>query len=67
MKEVWVRKTIWRRYLIEDSNANAVNQILSSNGKEGDEVVADCYDANNAVEYDNEEAVLPIEFKIQEI
>ena len=64
MKEVWVKKTIWRRYLIEDSNEIAVSQILKGNIN-GDEIVADCYDSNERVEYDNEEVILPIEFEIK--
>jgi hypothetical protein len=64
VKEVWVKKTIWRRYLVGDENIKAVKQILQSN-KNGDELVADCYDTNKSVEYDNEIAILPIEFEVK--
>ena len=67
MKELWVKKTIWRRYLIEDSNVNAVTEILNGEPERGDEIIADCYNANQIREYDDEAVVLPIDFKIQEI
>lgn len=67
MKELWVKKTIWRRYLIEDSNVTAVTEILNGEPERGDEIVTDCYDANDYVEYDNEQVVMPVEFEIKEI
>lgn len=67
MKEVWVKKTIWRRYLIRDENIKAVKSILQSNSAgRGDELVADLYDTNDKVEYDQEEAVSPVEFEVHD-
>jgi len=65
-KELWVKKTIWRRYLIEDDNVTAVTEILKSDDN-GDEIVGDCYDFNEKVEYDNEQAITPVQFEIQDI
>ena len=65
MKEVWVKKTIWRRYLINDGDEKEVELTLKYD-ENGDEIVADCLDINSLVEYDNEEVILPIEFKIQQ-
>ena len=64
MKEVWVKKTIWRRYLVHDVNVDVVAEILQKDAN-GDEIVADAYDVNTKVEYDNEKVVLPVEVLIQ--
>ena len=66
MKEVWVKKTVWRRYLVEDENIKAVSQILQ-NDERGDEIVADSYDVNDECDYDQEEVVKPVRFEIKEI
>ena len=66
MKEVWVKKTVWRRYLVEDENVEAVSQILEGDDR-GDEIVADCYDTNDDREYDQEEVVTPVQYKIKAI
>jgi hypothetical protein len=63
MNELWVKKTIWRRYLIDDYDLEAAEQTLKHNDN-GDEIVADCYDLNEKCEYDLEEVITPIEFKL---
>ncbi len=65
-KEVWVKKTIWRRYLVEDDNVTAVTEILKHD-ESADEIVADCYDFNGSVEYDNEEIIMPIQYEVKAI
>jgi hypothetical protein len=66
MKELWVKKTIYRRYLVEDEDVSAVNDILLHDDN-GCDLVGDIYDKNDDVEYDNEEAVKPIHFEIKAI
>jgi hypothetical protein len=67
MKEVWVKKTVWRRYLVEDENIKAVTYILSTDNDRGDELVSDLYDTNDECEYDQEEPLKPLSFEIKEI
>ena len=67
MKEVWVKKTVWRRYLVEDENIEAVTVILSTDNDRGDELVADLYDTNVECDYDQEEPIKPLSFEIKEI
>ena len=67
MKELWVKKTIMRRYLIEDDMADEVSDIIWGNPERAEELIGDCYDKNETIEYDNEEAVMPIMFQIQDI
>lgn len=66
MKEVWVKKTVWRRYLIESDNEKAVSTILSTDDR-GDELVQELYDTSPSCEYDQEVPVKPIEFEIKDI
>ena len=66
MHELWVKKTIYRRYLIEDENIQEAKDIL--NGDEnGDEIVADYLDVNEGIEYDQEKVILPISFTTRAI
>jgi len=62
MKELWVKKTIYRRYLIDDNEVNEVETILSANTEKVIDIVRDCYDKNQRIEYDDEEPILPLEF-----
>ena len=66
MKEVWVKKTVWRRYLVEEGNIKAVSYILCNDDR-GDELVQDLYDANDVCEYDQEEIIKPVQFEIKQI
>lgn len=66
MKELWIKKTIWRRYLVEDGDLEEAQQTLDLDER-GDEIVADWLDKNEKVEYDNEEAVKPIEYSISNL
>lgn len=65
MKELWVKKTVWRRYLIKDEDLKAATLALTFE-KNGCELVGDCYDINDVVEYDNEEVILPVEFEVKD-
>ena len=67
MKELWVKKTIMRRYLIEDDMAEEVSDIIYGCAERAEELIGDFYDKNETIEYDNEEAVMPIQFQIQDI
>ncbi len=66
MNELWIKKTIWRRYLIDDDDIDAVKEEIKRVDT-AEESIGDYYDKNGTVEYDNEEIVYPIEFDIQEI
>ena len=67
MKELWIKKTIYRRYLIEDSETDSVKLWL----KDGQEttqgiidIVENVFDKNECVEYDEEKTIEPIEYDI---
>jgi len=67
MKALWVKKIIWRRYLINDEEIGEVEQIITNLGVMSSEIIEDCYDQNMDVEYDNEEMFIPIEIDVQDI
>ncbi|WBC28398.1 hypothetical protein RPMD05_18 [Rhodobacteraceae phage LS06-2018-MD05] len=64
MKELWVKKTVYRRYLIEDDEIEEVKAILTDDSTYCIDVIRDHYDKNEQVEYDDEDVVLPIEYSI---
>lgn len=64
MKELWIKKTVYKRLLIEDEELDEVMAQLKSNTKECVDIITDCYDVNKEQEYDNEETVLPIDYFI---
>jgi hypothetical protein len=66
MKEVWVKKTIWRRYLVDEYDIDNAEQTLMHDDN-GDKILADCYDLNEKLEYDLEEVINPVEFEIKNI
>ena len=64
MKELWIKKTVYRRYLIEDSEIGEVEAIIKGDPERADELITDLYDRNQLEEYDQEEIILPIEYSI---
>lgn len=60
MQELWVKKTIYRRYLIEDSEIEEALEILNNEPERAEELIGDHYDTNDEVEYDEESIVLPV-------
>lgn len=64
MKELWIKKTVYKRLLVEDEELDEVMAQLKCNTKECVDVITDCYDVNKEQEYDNEETVLPIDYSI---
>ncbi len=66
MKELWVKKTIWRRHLIEDHEVKEVEAMLThdENSYAG---IADIWCNNPDLEYDNEEVIIPHKFEIKSI
>lgn len=66
MKELWVKKTIWRRYLIDDENVRDTKAILNNKQMATMEIVENWYDKNKKVEYDNENTILPVEYEIKD-
>jgi len=67
MKELWIKKTVYKRLLIEDSEIDEVKAILRTNSKECVDIITDTYDKNKDQEYDCEETILPISYIINEI
>jgi len=66
MKELWVKKTVWRRYLIEDDEIVAVEQLIKYDYR-GDIVIQNHFDKNEKVEYDNEETIKPIQYEVKAV
>lgn len=64
MKELWIKKTVYKRLLIEDDELEEVMAQLKSNTKECIDIITDCYDVNKEQEYDEEETVLPLDYSI---
>ena len=62
---VWVKKTIWRRYIVNKDDTQQVVHLLKL--EKNIEIIEDVYDINKDVEYDNEELFNPIEYEIQEL
>lgn len=66
MKEVWVKKTIYRRHKILDEDIEKVKSLLK-----GDEysygVFHDCFCKNEDLEYDDEQVILPVIYEINDI
>ncbi len=67
MKELWIKKTIYRRYLVEDNEVEEVKEILKDNNEHSIETIGDIYDKNKQMEYDGEEIILPIEYTITSV
>ena len=66
MKELWVKKTVYRRYLISDKDiAEAVQELLD--GSFNDKYVAGWLDKSNGIEYYNEKTFIPVEFEVKEV
>jgi len=69
MKELWIKKTVWRRYLIPADSIKEVKKIITyvkeTEDNTGIEIIEDYYDENEKVEYDNEKTIIPIEFEIK--
>jgi len=66
MKELWVKKTIYRRYLIEDSDIEEVENILKNEPKKSCDLIEDIYDKNPHVEYDDESIYIETDYCIQD-
>lgn len=59
MHELWVKKTIWRRYLIKDEEIEEAKEIIILDQDSFE--VEENYDQHNQMEYDEEEIFLPLE------
>jgi len=64
MQEVWIKKTIYRRYLVTNEELKEVKAILENAHEKADELIGDIYDKNKHIEYDGEKLILPIEYSI---
>jgi hypothetical protein len=67
MNEVWVKMTVWRRYLVMDEDIEAATTILKTDADQGNNIVAEIFDTNLCLEYDEEKPVKPVNFKVQKI
>lgn len=66
MKEVWVKKTIYRCYEIADKDIETVEAILKHEPERAEELIGDIYDMNKNLDYDEEKIVLPVDYTINE-
>ena len=64
MKEFWVKKTVYRRYLIEDDEIEIVESILKTEPLRAEELIGDIYDKNPNVEYDQEQLYIETDYSI---
>ena len=62
MTELWIKQTVYKRLLIEDSELKDVKNILSQNTSEAFDFIVDAFDKNDSEEYDNNEVVLPFNY-----
>lgn len=67
MQELWIKKTIYRRYLIEDDEIENALMVISENTQDSVDLMVDIFDKNNEQEYDEEYAVLPIEYSTRAV
>jgi hypothetical protein len=67
MKELWIKKTVYKRLLIEDDEVCEVVAQLKQNTKECVDIITDIYDVNKEQEYDNDEVILPIDYIIRAV
>jgi len=67
MKELWIKKTIYRRYLIDDDEVEIVESILKNDPVIAEELIDDIYDKNKDIEYDEEKLILPVCYSIKNI
>ena len=64
MQELWIKKTVYRRYLILDEDIEEVKAVLKNGTAEDAEIIRDFYDRNKNFDYDEEKYVVPFEFEI---
>jgi hypothetical protein len=67
MNELWVKKTIFRRYLIDDSDIEEVKIILEHDQQRAEHLIDNYLNENKEIEYDQEEMVFPIDFSINKL
>ena len=67
MQEVWIKKTIYRRYLVTNKDLKEVKAILEHDPERADELIRDIYDRNKNIEYDEEKLILPIDYSISAV
>tara|TARA_R110001632_G_scaffold131758_2_gene245974 strand:- start:399 stop:614 length:216 start_codon:yes stop_codon:yes gene_type:complete len=67
MKELWVKKTVYRRYLIEDDEIEIAESILKNEPLRAEELIGDIYDKNPDVEYDQEQLYIETDYSISAV
>lgn len=67
MVEIWVKKTVYRRYLVEESELEEVETTLKYEPKRAEELIGDIYDKNKEIEYDEEKIVIPVDYSIRDL
>ena len=58
MKQLWIKKTVWKRHLIEDPSVDIVKDILAVEAVDNYNCAVDLYDMSRLEEYDCENVVL---------
>ena len=63
MREVWIKKTVYRRYLISEDDVREVKDLLDGQEPNTEEIIGDVYDKTDGLipEYDQEEMIFPID------
>ena len=67
MKELWIKKTVFKRLLIEDDDIEIVEVMLRENTKECVDLIDDIFNKNFSEEYDNEETITPIKYSVNNV
>lgn len=65
MKALWIKKTVYRRYLIEENDIDEVKALLQT--VEHIDLIEDVYDKSKNIEYDEETIIVPYDYEFQDI
>jgi len=66
MKELWVKKSVYRRYLIKDEDIKEAKGILDYEPDRIDLIDNDL-DLNSEIEYDDEKLYFPVTYNIEDL
>jgi hypothetical protein len=67
MKELWIKKTVFKCLLIDDDDIEIVEMMLRENTKECVDSIDNIFNKNFSEEYDNEETITPIEYSVNNV
>ena len=66
MKVLWIKKTIYRRYLIDNDESEGVIKTINGDPENAINMIEEFYNKNTEIEYDEEKTIRPIEYSIDE-